>query len=693
MRNLAIMVTAVVVIVLAGNLYVQQFFDGLPSVTGLDAATFTGDTVITDRAGNVLADIGDHGNHRQNVSIKEISPLVAKATVAIEDKNFYKNSGFDVQGILRAALADIRSHHIVSGGSTITQQLAKQLFLSPDRTYQRKIKEVYLAYQLSKTYTKDQILELYLNKNYYGSQAYGIQAAAQSYFHTSAKNLDLAQSAMLAGLPQAPTKYNPVLNPASAKVRQGEVLNAMLVNGFITKKQSDDATAEKLAVFPPTNNFVAPHFVDYVQNELVSLGFQPGVQQLQVTTTLDLAKQQLAEKIVSDNLAAQKFRDPNGPLDSASISMDPKTGQILDMVGGPDYNNPGGNINMTVTPRNVGSSIKVFTYSSVLAARRATMETKIYDGPSPFKVCSGASSQCDIYNYDRASHGVQPLRVAFPSSLNIAAVKAELALGVPGVLQFYRSIGIFPRDSNGDPQGNVNDYGPSMTLGAYPITLLEEVTGLATLADLGVYHAPEAVLSVTDAHGNVLYRANPDNSRRQAVDPGVAYIVSSILNDDRNRALIFGLNSPLHLPDRHSAAKTGTTDNFQDALTIGYTPSLASVFWVGDIGPLPENGGHTMAYGSDGVFVAAPAWHQFMEEALKGVPDEWYQMPADVVQKGNDWFLADTQNIPTLKTDAVPNAQGTPTPAPYQPPPDPGPGGISPVLPTPTPKPTIVPVV
>src|SRR5947209_14980852 len=300
LRGLGVFVAIFLVVGFAVDAYAQTFFDSLPSIQGLDSSAFAGDTLITDRHGAVLADVGNHGDHRLAVKLKGVAPVMIQATVAIEDKGFYSNPGFDIQGIIRAIVDDVRAGHIVAGGSTITQQLAKQQFLTPDQTINRKIKEVALAYELSQAYSKNQILELYLNKSFYGAQSYGVEAAAQSYFHMSASKLDLAQAAVLAGLPQAPTQYNPVLNPDQAKVRQKQVLDA-LVRAYdvtkVTQAMADEAFAEKVTYYAPTNNALAPHFVDYVQQELVQLGFQPGVQQLNVKTTLDYSLQAQGETI------------------------------------------------------------------------------------------------------------------------------------------------------------------------------------------------------------------------------------------------------------------------------------------------------------------------------------------------------------------------------------------------------------
>jgi membrane peptidoglycan carboxypeptidase len=692
-RNLLVVVGVLVALAVTGGAYTQQFLAGLPSVRGLNAANFGGDVIITDRHGTVLADLGQGGtaDHRRYVPLSQVSPWVVKATVAVEDKNFYKNQGFDLPAIVRAALSNYRSGSTVSGASTITQQLAKQLFLTPEQTFQRKVKELALAYELTQTYSKNQILELYLNRTYYGAESYGIEAAAGTYFGKDAANLDLAQSAMIAGLPQAPSDYDPFTNPAAAKQRQQVVLDAMVRNDAITGAQEQAALAEPITPKPPTNTFLAPHFIDYIKGELQKLGFMNG-QQFTVETTLDLKIQNIAQKVVKQNLLDNKYRDPRGKLQSAMVAMDPRNGQIIAMVGSYDYNNsPGGQINLADTPRNPGSSIKMFTYAAALNLRKATMETRVLDDPAPYCV-PGYPGYCPN-NYSLRGYGWQPIKYTLPNSLNISAIKVEMATGIPNVVNFDRTVGVFPR-LNGDPNGNPSRYGPPLTLGSYPITFVEEATGLSTIADMGVYHAAEGVLKITDASGKVVYAADPDKTRRQAFDPGAAYIEAQILSNNNNRALVFGLNTPLHMAERHSAAKTGTSDNFKDGLTIGFTPTLASVFWVGDIGPLND----VMQPGSDGVFVAAPAWHDFMEQALKGVPDQWYNAPTDVVHKGNDYFLLDAQDIPVLN---APRPSPRPQPSPTGPTvvivspaytiPPPPPNGIQPVQPSPSPAPSASP--
>src|SRR5712691_1758550 len=654
----------------------------------LRRVALAGDTLITDRNGGLLADVGNHGDHRLAVKLKDIAKPMVLATVAIEDKGFYSNPGFDIQGIIRAVFDDLRAGHIVAGGSTITQQLAKQQFLTPDQTYIRKVREVALAYELSQAYSKDQIMELYLNKSFYGSQSYGVEAAAESYFHIPASKLDLAEAAVLAGLPQAPTEWNPVLHPDAAKLRQTEVLQAMVRLNYISQEEMDSALAEKLTYQAPINSFLAPHFVDYVLSELRQLGFKPGLQQLNVKSTLDYGMQLVGEQVVNANLANNLWRDRNGQLSSGLVAENPTNGEILTMVGSPNYNSPAGQINYTTIPRNMGSSMKPYTYGAVINARAATVDTPVYDGPSPL-VYKDAYSTTKIYNYDGKSQGVLPLKQAMGNSLNIAAVKVELSIGVPSVLSWMRNLNVRPRyvspDGSYTPLAPADEYGPSLTLGGYPITLLEHVNGIATYADMGVYHTPQAVLTVTDSHGQVLYQDHPEQRARLAIDPAVAYIMAQIMADDQNRCLIFGCNSPLHWSDRMVAAKTGTTDNFKDAATIAFTPDLAVGLWVGDI----LDYRHFMIPGSDGVFVASPGVHTFVAQALAGVPgNRWYTTPPGVVKgPNNSWYLADTTKIDKLPSDNPPSpTQHGPA---YVIPPDPGTG---PVVASPSPCPSPGPV-
>ncbi len=686
LRVLAVVGALVAVLLVGVNVYAVSFLESLPSVHDVDVTKWQGDTFVTDRNGVLLADIGgqgdeqgnEKGNRRVYVPLDQVSPKLVQATVAIEDRTFWTNPGFDSEAIARTAANNFRAGTITGGGSTITQQLAKQLFLKPQQSLDRKLQEVVLAYQLTQTYSKQKILEMYLNRSYYGSQQYGVQAAAQTYFKKDAKNVDLAQAAVLAGLTQSPDAYSPVEHLEAAKGRQKNVLDAMVRQGYVSARDAAVAYDEKLQISAPASNYKAARFVDkYVTQELRTLGFNPGQEQLTVRTTLDWGKQQLAEQIVYDNWKANLFRDKSGRLSSAMVAMDPKTGQILSYVGSADQNADQFDF-VSRIPVNPGSSVKPFTYGKAILDGKITMDTPIVDGPNPFVVPQpGKPKPYEVRNYDGRLHGTLPARQALASSLNIPAVKVELAEGVPAVVDFFRQMGMHPRvpdSSNGgylpEDKSPSNAYGPSLTLGGYSITLLEEVSALSAYANLGVYHEPEAILEIKDQKGSVRYQADPNKGARQAVDPGVAFIIASILSDDANRAPGFGLNSPLHLPERRSAAKTGTSEDFHDGLTIGFTPDLAAVVWIGDSkGPAPK---YAMIKNSDGVVVAAPAWHKFMQAALKGVPDRWYDMPANVVKVGNSYFLKGTTKIERLAGDPSPSP--SPGTLPNGVPPDPGTG-------------------
>ncbi len=643
------MLAGVAVLFMVGvTAYAASLLDHLPSVKGLSVSRLTGDTIITDRNGVVLADISDQGNRRYTVTLNQVSPDVINATVAIEDHTFWTNPGFSPTGILRAAVEDLVHHGIYQGGSTITQELVKNVFLTPQQTFSRKLQEVALAYRMTQTYSKRQIMQLYLNVTYYGEQQYGIQAAAETFFHRSAKDLDLAQAAMLAGLPQAPTLYDPVTDFQAAKQRQLQVLDAMVTYHYVTRSQAAAAYAEPLQVYPPVTNYLAPQFVAYVERELEQMGYHPGEQQLIVKTSLDYHLQQIAENIISQTVRqeAPEF-DPNGKMDSAMVAMDPRTGEILALVGSAEWNVPGALDYASQVARQPGSSLKPFIYGYAIQNRILTEDTKIPDSPNPFVVDIPGQQPWVVRNYDLRSHGDPEAKYALASSLNIPAVKVILQDGVPNAVGFLKGLGVDLIPEGGKVGGNypMSAYGPSVVLGGYSDTLLEEADAYCALADEGVWHPVDAILEISSPTGQVYYQADPAQSAVQKIDPGAAYIVSDMISNAQYRTLAFAPNTPLTLPDRRVAAKTGTTDDFKDGLTVGYTPQLVAAFWVGDV----LGSAHHMVESSDGVVVAAPAWHQFMEEALRGQPAEWYSPPPDVVQ-GPDggWYLQGTEDLPDV---------------------------------------------
>ena len=611
----------------------------LPAVDGLSSSGFKQDMLIFDRHGTLIDDIGDHGDHRIVVPLKSISPFVRQATIAIEDKTFYKNNGIDLAGIARAAVADYTHHHIAQGGSTISQQLVKQVFIGPNPppTIQRKLREAALAVDLNSRYSKDQILEMYLNTIYYGSQSYGIEAAARAFYHTTSHDLTLGQAAMLAGLPQAPTENSPLINPVQARARQLDVLHAMLAQKMITPAEELAAENEKLQAFYPTNPLQAPHFVDYVLQVLAQqFHIRPSDRKgYRVYTSLDLNLQHLGENVVRNQIASHgDFYDFH---DGALVAMDPKTGEVLAMIGGADYYRTGGQYNMATNPsRQPGSSFKMFTYTAAIESGRLNMLSPILDQPMVFPLGGGNQGlkPWAPLNYDKRFHGTVPLKLAMGNSLNIPAVKVELTIGIPAVLDAARRMGVTTLNK---PD---NNYDKSLTLGGYAVTPLDMATGASTLATLGVRHRPAPVLHIQDGLGKTIFNYDPAKNEFRAVSQPVAFIVDSIMSDDRNRCMEFGCGGDLTLPGRHVAAKTGTTQDFRDNWTVGFTPSLAAAVWVGN----PD--WHPLAHNSTGIVGAAPIWHQFMTQALTGHPDEWYGVPAGVDQVGSNYYLPGTESLP-----------------------------------------------
>ncbi|TMC28911.1 MAG: penicillin-binding protein [Chloroflexi bacterium] len=611
----------------------------LPAVDGLSSSGFKQDMLIFDRHGTLIDDIGDHGDHRIVVPLNYISPFIRQATIAIEDKTFYKNSGIDFGGIARAAIADYTHHHLAQGGSTISQQLVKQVFIGPNPppTIQRKLREAALAVDLNGRYSKNQILEMYLNTIYYGSQSYGIEAAARAFYHTTSHDLTLGQAAMLAGLPQAPTQNSPLINPTQAKARQLEVLNAMVAQKMITPAQALAAENEKLQAFYPSNPLQAPHFVDYVLQMLQQQWhIRPSDRKgYRVYTTLDLNLQNLAESVVRNQINSQgNYYDFH---DGALVAMDPKTGQVLAMVGGADYYRPGGQINMaTTTTRQPGSSFKMFTYTAAIESGKLNMTSPILDQPLVFPLGGGTDGlkPWAPLNYDKRFHGTVPVKIAMGNSLNIPAVKVELLTGIPAVLDAARRMGVTSLNKDD------SNYGKSLTLGGYGVSPLDMVTGASTLATLGVRHRPAPVLHIQDGLGKTIFNYDPAKNEFRAVSQQVAFIIDSIMSDDRNRCMEFGCGGDLTLPGRHVGAKTGTTQDFRDNWTVGFTPSLAAAVWVGN------SDYHPLAHNSTGIVGAAPIWHQFMVQALGGHPDEWFGVPAGVDQVGGNYYLPGTESLP-----------------------------------------------
>lgn len=618
----------------------------LPNPSQLSSNLAPQTTKIYDRNGVLLYQMYANQN-RTVVSLSDIPKYLQEATIAIEDKNFYKNPGFDIQAIMRAAISDLSGQGF-QGGSTITQQLIKSSLLSPQQKITRKIQEVILAFWAEKIYTKDQILTMYFNQVPYGGTAWGVEAASQTYFGKNVKDLDLAQSAFLAGMPQAPTTYSPFgSNPNLWKKRQQEVLTRMQQLGYITKDQQQEAATEQLSFVEEQTPLYAPHFVWYIKDLLVKKYGLPLVEKggLQVITSLDLKQQEMAQRVVNQEVSKDTYLNlTNG----AAVITNPTNGDILAMIGSSDYNNPvDGKYNVTTAIRQPGSTIKVITYAAALS-HGFTAATILDDSPISYPSYPGGPLYTPV-NYDGKFHGRVPLRIAFGNSFNIPAVKTLNAVGVDTFVNLGKQMGL-------SHLGNPKDYGLSATLGSVNTNMLDMATVYGTVANSGNRVDLNPILKITDGEGNILEQKQP-NSGTQVLDKGVTFILSNILADNNARLWEFGPNSPLVIPGYTVSVKTGTTDDKRDNWTIGYTSTgnrLVAV-WVGNNDNSPMS--QVLASGITG---AAPIWHGIMVNLLAGKPDYKPKIPDDIVVKScgatAEYFLKGTDQgvtcgwLPTTTT-------------------------------------------
>lgn len=566
-------------------------------------------TKIFDRTGQHLLYEVYQNQKRTIVDLAHISPFVPKAFVSVEDKYFYEHNGVRFTSILRAGFNNLIGRKNGSGGaSTLTQQLIKNTIVGDQRSLFRKIKEAILAIQLEKKYSKDQIIQLYLNEIPLGSTNYGVEAASQSYFHKRAFDLDLAEAATLAAMNQAPTRY--LNNPQNLRNRRDLVLGLMFAQGYITEAQKNEAQNSALRVYRNKGIFNAPHFVDYVREQLADQFGEQLIDTggLKVITTLDFGKQQLAEKIVKEQ--GDKFAKSANANNAALVAVDPKTAQVLAMVGSRNYYDDAidGQYNIAVKSRirQPGSSFKPFVYLAAFE-KGYTPDTVLYDVRTDFDARNG-----QIYspqNYDHKEHGLITMRAALQNSFNIPAVKTMYLVGEQNTLDFAKRFGYSTFKGN---------EGLSLVLGGGGINLLEHTNAYATLADDGIYHVPVSILKVTNAAGTTLVAWEP-NDGSEAVKPELAALISSVLSDNNARAMVFGIKNNLTLPNRAVAAKTGTTNDSKDAWTMGYVPSLAAGVWVGNTIPSPMKGG--------GNLLAGVIWNQFMRQSLVSTTPETFPTP------------------------------------------------------------------
>ncbi|EKE12350.1 MAG: hypothetical protein ACD_13C00233G0001 [uncultured bacterium] len=585
----------------------------MPTVGDFTSRSPEVSTKIYDRNGNLLYKIYKDKN-RTIIPLSEIPESVKLATLAAEDAEFYSHPGFSIRGITRALLQDLKFGSI-QGGSTITQQLVKNTLLSPERTLTRKIRELILSIQIETIYTKDQILEMYLNEVSYGGTAYGIEEASETYFGKNVSELSLAEAALLAGLPKSPTTYSPFgSNPDLAFERQREVLGLMVINKYITRGQSEKSAGEKLRFVSQKTEIKAPHFVMYVRQLLVDKYGEEVVEKggLEVTTSLDLAIQEMSEQVVWSEIDKLKnLQVGNG----AALILNPQTGEILAMVGSKDYFaiEEDGNVNVITSIRQPGSSIKVVNYAYALQ-NGFTPASIINDSPITF-YAAGTTPYSPV-NYDGQFRGNVTLRTALAESRNIPAVKVLATYGIAKMIDQGQKMGI---TTWSDP----SDYGLSLTLGGGGVTALDLSKVYATVANSGKRPELVPILEVKDYKGQILEKNSPQAT--EVLDPRAAFLLTDILKDNAARAPEFGYNSYLVVKNHPEVAvKTGTSNDLRDNWTIGYNQNYLVLTWVGN------NDNSPMSRVASGVTGASPIWNKIMTAILNTEPSIDWKVPEGV---------------------------------------------------------------
>ncbi|MBK9712816.1 MAG: transglycosylase domain-containing protein [Kouleothrix sp.] len=621
--------------------YYGRELEGLEAGLGRHRPAET--TQILARDGTLLYELVDpQGGRRTVVALDQIPKPLRDATIAVEDANFYDNPGVDLRGIVRAVLLNYQSQDIVSGGSTITQQLVRNVLLPPESrteiSFDRKLREAILAYKVSRKYSKDQILGIYLNEVYYGNSAYGVEAAAQTYFGKHVWELSVAESTLIAGLPQSPTILDPLTNLAGARARQQVTLGLMAKYGFLTAEQSRAVLAQPLDFAPQTSNLIAPHFVFYIRN-LLEQRYGPEVMYrggLRVVTSLDLHWQAEAQRIARERIAELRDRKAS----NAAVVMLSPEGQILAMVGSVDYNDAAidGEVNVALAPRQPGSALKPIVYAAAMR-RGWTPATVLWDQPVEFKLSD--SSVYAPVNYDNSWHGPQRLRMALANSLNIPAVKAMEFVGVENFVEQAHAMGITTLNDTAS-------YGLALVLGAGEVRLLDLTNVYNTISNGGIKRDPVAILRVTNSHGEVLERGGESAGRQALGERGeqIAYLLTDILSDNAAREYIFGPGNVMELPDgRAAAVKTGTSNDWRDSWAVGYTPDVTVGVWVGnsDGSPMQEIAG---------VNGAGTIWREIMDQFQQGRPAQPFRKPPGIVDAT---ICADTG---ALAGDACPNRVG-----------------------------------
>ncbi len=617
----------------------------LPRPSELRGQASTFETArIYDRNGQLLYALADpNAGNRTYVPLDRISPLLIQATIATEDKRFYENPGFDVLALTRAVVTAAREQQAVAGTSTITQQLVRAVLLDEDerteRSYRRKVREIILAAEISRTYEKNEILELYLNEIYYGNLAYGIEAAANTYFNKSAADLTLAEASVLAGLPQAPALWDPYTAPDKALGRQREVLSLMVSNGDVTLEEAqaalNDMAARVYTLERPTVTIRHPHFTFTVLQQAEELLGAQSIYRggLSIQTTLDPDAQRIAEEVVAAN---RESLANGGANNAALVALQPQTGEILAMVGSADFNDEAisGQVNMALAPRQAGSSIKPLVYLSAFE-RGWTPATLLWDVRTEFP--DGTNPAYIPKNFDDEFHGPLRVRPALANSYNIPAVKALEFVGVCDFIVNMQKVGLTSLQDGGCAEvGQPREHGLALALGGGEIPPLEMAGAFGALANGGLYTSPYAIRRIEDRQGNVLYDvgiagATTSATTVQSVRAEHAYLLTSILSDNNARLAEFGQDNLLNIPGYQVAVKTGTSGttagDVRDGWTIGYAPQALAAVWIGNTDNQP------IAAGQSGYRLAAPIWNQFMTQYLAGKEALGFPRPAGVVER------------------------------------------------------------
>jgi penicillin-binding protein 1C len=589
----------------------------MPSPTQLSVREIAQSTKIYDKTGeNLLYEI--HGEEKRTlIKIEDIPKTIIFATISAEDRGFYEHQGINFRGLLRAVYKDI-FHGKFEGGSSITQQLVTNALLSRGTTnlqkIKRKFREWILAYQIEQKYSKKEILQMYLNEIPFGSNTYGIEAAAKTFFDKSAKDVTIAEAALLAALPNKPSRYSPYGSYQDEMyARQKWILEEMKNQKYITEEEYNQATEEELVFQPNKSNITAPHFVMYVKEYLSQKYGEQMLEQggLKITTTLDLEKQEIAEKIITEK--TENYLEKYNASNAALLAIDSKTGQILAMVGSRDYydNEIDGQVNVTVRSRQPGSSFKPIVYAAAFQ-KGYTPDTTLFDVVTTFKVFP---KDYTPHNYSGKEYGPVTIKKALAGSLNISAVKTIYLTGIDKVLDLADTLEYTTLKDR-------SRFGLSLVLGGGEVKMIEHLGAFATFAREGVWRPVVSILKVEDAKGNVLEEFQLKEKKK--FDAQIGRLINNILSDNDARAYAFGVNNNLNLGERPVCAKTGTTNDFRDAWTLGYTPSIAVGVWVGN------NDFTEMNDGASGGRVAAPIWREFMQAVLDGTSVEYFKEPESI---------------------------------------------------------------